>query len=60
MLAPIHTPTHTAAIAAIEAARHWRQWGPFAASRYAAKRGAARSLVTLCRVLEAARKAGFH
>jgi len=40
-----HQPTHPAAIAAIEAARHWNQWGAWAARRYAAKRGAAYSLV---------------
>ncbi len=60
MLTHEHTPDHPAAIAAINAARHWRQWGPWAAYRYATTRGASASLITLCRVLEAARRASLH
>lgn len=56
----VHQPTTSAALAAIRAAQNYSKWGAWAARRYAAKRGAAQSLVTLCRVLEAAKRAGLR
>lgn len=49
---------HPIAQAAATAARNWRAWGPYAAYRYAAKRGALPYL-TLARVLCAAERAGI-
>lgn len=49
---------HPIAKAAATAARNWRTWGPYAAYRYAAKRGALPYL-TLARVLCAAERAGI-
>ena len=44
--------------AAATAARNWSNWGPYAAYRYAAKRGALPYL-TIARVLACAERAGI-
>ena len=56
----IHTNLHPLAVDAARAGRHWFAWGPFAARRYAERRGVPASLITLARVLAAAEKAGIR
>ena len=41
---------------AVKAARCWNNWGPYAASAYATKRGVPPELMTLARVLAAAER----
>lgn len=54
----ISTISPTAA-AAIRAARNVRSWGTWAAYRYCQKRGVPLRLLTLARLLEAAKRAGL-
>lgn len=54
----INGSLHPIAQAAATAARNWNIWGPYAARRYAEKRGALPYL-TLARVLCAAERAGI-
>lgn len=48
--------THPHAIAALTAAKNFKNWGRIAALRYCEKRGVPMSLLTLARVLEAAKE----
>ena len=50
---PLFHVKHPAAFAAIRAAQNFHQWGRYAAYRYAEKKGASTSLVTLARQLQA-------
>lgn len=50
---------HPIAIAAATAARNWEVWGPFAAYRYAVKRGVPTHILTIARVLACAERAGI-
>lgn len=52
------TTIDSRALAAARAARNWSIWGPYAARRYAEKRGALPYLV-LARVLAASERAGL-
>ena len=52
-------PICTDAAMAIKAAKGFRTWGAFAASRFAAKHGVPAKLVRIARQLEAATKEGF-
>jgi hypothetical protein len=47
---------HPHAIAAISAARNWSSWGYWASMTYCSKRGVPLRLVTLARILEAAKQ----
>ena len=51
---------HPHAQAAARAARAWHIWGPYAAGRYAAKRGVPPGILTLARVLAVAERAGVQ
>lgn len=44
------------AAAAARAARNWNRWGPWAARRYAVKRGVNPGILTLARVLAIAER----
>lgn len=51
--------THPHAIAAVNAAKNFKNWGRYAALRYCEKRGVPLRLLTLARVLQTAKENGL-